>query len=151
MHTEGGGCGIINLSMSQDDVDAVAKLPYSLLISDSLYAATSTPHPRLLGAFPRFLREYAFERHVVTPEDAFYKMTFAPAKRFSFTDRGKIAKGCKADLLVFDPEVFTDNADFSGRSEFASGLWRSMIGGELAVKDDALTSTTPGEFLRAGI
>lgn len=29
----------------------------------------------------------------MTPEDAIYKMTFAPAKRFSFTDRGKIAKG----------------------------------------------------------
>ena len=35
---------------------------------------------------------------------------------------GRIAKGCKADLLIFDPEVFADNADFSGRSEFASGL-----------------------------
>jgi len=45
----------------------------------------------VLGAFSRFLRECAFERHVVTPEDAIYKMTFAPAKRFSFTDRGKIA------------------------------------------------------------
>lgn len=76
----------------------------------------------VLGVFPRFLRECAFERHVVTPEDAIYKMTFAPAKRFSFTGRGKIAKGCKVDLLVFDPEVFTDNADFSGRSEFASGF-----------------------------
>ena len=39
------------------------------------------------------MRKYAFERHVVTPEDAIYKMTFAPAKRFSFTDRGKIANG----------------------------------------------------------
>lgn len=38
-----------------------------------------------------FLREYALERHVVTPKDAICKMTFAPAKRFSFTDRGKIA------------------------------------------------------------
>ncbi len=63
---------------------------------------------------------------------------------------GRIAKGCKADLLVFDPEVFADNANFSGRSEFASGLWRSMIGGEFTVKDDALTSTAPGEFLYAG-
>ena len=44
---------------------------------------------RLLGALSRFLREYAFERHVVTPEDAICKMTFAPAKRFCFTDRGK--------------------------------------------------------------
>lgn len=66
---------------------------YALLISDSLYAATSTPHPRLLGAFPRFLRVCAFERHVVTPEDVIYKMTFAPAKRFSFTDRRKVANG----------------------------------------------------------
>lgn len=47
----------------------------------------------VLGAFSRFLRECAFERYVVTPEDTIYKMTFAPAKRFSFTDRGKIAKG----------------------------------------------------------
>lgn len=58
---------------------------------------------------------------------------------------GKIAKGYKADLLVIDPEVFADNADFSGRSEFASGLWRSMIG-EFAVKDDALTSAAPASF-----
>jgi len=43
----------------------------------------------VLGAFSRFLRECAFERHVVTPEDAICKMTFAPAKRFCFTDRGK--------------------------------------------------------------
>ena len=41
--------------------------------------------------FLAFLREYALERHVVTPKDAICKMTFAPAKRFSFTDRGKIA------------------------------------------------------------
>ena len=73
-------------------------------------------------------------------------MTFAPAKRFSFTDRGKIAKDCKEDLLVIDSEAFTDNADFSGRSEFASDLWRSMIGGEFAVKDDALTSAAPASF-----
>ena len=47
----------------------------------------------VLGGFSRFLRECAFERYVVTPEDTIYKMTFAPAKQFSFTDRGKIANG----------------------------------------------------------
>ena len=80
------------------------------------------PHPRLFGCVSSLLHEYAFERHVVMPEDSIYKMAFAPAKQFSFTDRGKIEKGCKANLLVIDPEVFTDNADFSGRSEFASSL-----------------------------
>lgn len=76
----------------------------------------------VFGCVSSLLCECAFERHVVTPEDAICKMIFVPAKRFCFTDRGKIAKVCKADLLVFDPEVFADNADFFGRSEFASGL-----------------------------
>lgn len=29
----------------------------------------------------------------MTPEDVIYKMTFVPAKQFSFTDRGEIANG----------------------------------------------------------
>lgn len=147
MHTEGGGCGIINLSMDQADVDTVAKLPYSILISDALYAATDTPHPRLLGAFPRFLREYAFERKIVTPETAVRKMTALPAERFGFNDRGYIKPGYNADLLLFDPAKFTDNADFSGRSDPASGLFRSIIGGEIVVEEERLTGARPGRWL----
>ena len=133
----------------QEDVDAVAQLPYSILISDSLYAATDTPHPRLLGSFPRFLREYALERHVVTPETAIRKMTALPADRFGFSDRGRIQAGCRADLLLFDPAKFTDNADFSGRSDPASGLSYSLIGGVPVVEDDQLTGNRPGRWLRA--
>ena len=148
MHTEGNRCGIINLSMDQADVDAVAKLPYSMLISDALYAETDTPHPRLLGAFPRFLREYAFERRVVPPETAVRKMTAMPAERFGFPDRGYIRPGYRADLLLFDPAAFTDNADFTGRSEMASGLSLCMIGGETVVREDRLTGRKPGRWLQ---
>lgn len=35
---------------------------------------------------------------MVTPEDAICKMTFAPAKRFSFTDREKIENGATKPL-----------------------------------------------------
>lgn len=38
------------------------------------------PAPAAFGCVSSLLREYAFERHVVTPEDSIYKMTFAPAK-----------------------------------------------------------------------
>lgn len=148
MHTEGNRCGIINLSMDQADVDTVARLPYSMLISDALYAETDTPHPRLLGAFPRFLREYAFERGVVSPQMAVRKMTAMPAERFGFTDRGYIRPGYRADLLLFDPARFTDNADFSGRSDPASGLYRSWIGGELVIENDRLTGAKPGRWLQ---
>lgn len=147
MHTEGGGCGIIIMSMSQPDVDAIARLPYSMLISDALYAETDTPHPRLLGAFPRFLREYAFERKVISPQEAIKKMSYMPAGRMGFPQRGRIEKGCFADLLVFDPKVFTDNADFSGNSSAASGLSLAMVNGEIALKDDCLTGSLCGSLL----
>lgn len=100
------------------------------MISDSLYAATSTPHPRLLGAFPRFLRECAFERHVVTPEDAICKMTFAPAKRFSFTDRGKIANGATKLL----GELFGEEISIPSRS--AVGM--NVLPGNLSIEIEAI-------------
>ncbi|MGB8455593.1 MAG: hypothetical protein WCD89_25150 [Anaerocolumna sp.] len=48
---EKGKVGIIVMSMDQDDVDIVAKLPYSMVISDSLYGSSDSPHPRLYGSF----------------------------------------------------------------------------------------------------
>lgn len=150
MHTEGGGCGIINMSMLQSDVDEIAKLPYSSVISDALYADTSTPHPRLLGAFPKFLREYAFERGVVTMQESIKKMTSKPAKRMKLINRGLIKKGYFADLLIFDREKFTDNADFSGRSNMASGLSLCLVNGEIAVENDVLTNKNHGRLLKGG-
>ncbi len=58
---EQGKVGIIVLSMSQEDVDTVARLPYSMVISDSLYGVSDCPHPRLYGSF-RKLSEYVRER-----------------------------------------------------------------------------------------
>ena len=48
MHSEDGKTAIINMSMSQDDIDTVARLPWSNIISDAIYAKTDTPHPRIL-------------------------------------------------------------------------------------------------------
>ena len=62
LHDEDGNVAIINMSMCQDDIDTVAKLPYSIIISDAIYAQTDTPHPRMYGAFPKAIREYVCER-----------------------------------------------------------------------------------------
>ena len=79
--SEDGKVGIILLSMSQEDVDTVAKLPYSMVISDALYGVSDCPHPRLYGAFPRFLQDYVVKRKVFALEQAVHKMTAMPAKR----------------------------------------------------------------------
>ena len=88
------------------------------------------PHPRLYGSFPKFLREYVREKKLIPLETAVRKMTWQPAKRLGLSDRGILAPGCKADLLLFDPETFTDRATFAEPRQLSTGLWKVFVNGQ---------------------
>lgn len=148
MYTEQGKTAIINMSMCQDDIDMVAKLPYSNVISDAIYADTDTPHPRMFGAFPKFLREYVRERRLMSFEEGLRKMTSQPADRMGLRDRGRLVEGAAADVLVFAPEAFTDHADYAAPAQYASGLEHCIVGGRVAVEHDELTGVRAGAVLR---
>lgn len=135
MHDEDGRTAIINMSMCQEDIDTVAKLPYSVVISDSIYADTNTPHPRMYGAFPKIIREYVRERGLYTMEEAVMKMTSLPARRMKLRDRGRIEEGCFADINIFDPEQFRDNATFSDPARLSQGLHLCMVNGNVVLRN----------------
>ena len=100
------------------------------MISDGLYGGGDMPHPRLYGAFPKFLREYSREKKLFPLEEAVYKMTGLPAKRLGLQDRGTLAPGNFADLLLFDPAAFTDTATWQQPKQLAQGLSRIFINGK---------------------
>lgn len=135
MHDENGKTAIINMSMCQEDIDAVAMLPYSIVISDSIYAETDTPHPRMYGAFPKIIREYVNERHILTLEEAIKKMTSMPAKRMKLLRRGILKEGMYADINIFDPSEFRDCATFQNPAVLAKGLDVCMINGKVAYRN----------------
>ena len=149
MHTENGKTAIINMSMCQEDIDAVARLPYSNIISDSIYAETDTPHPRMFGAFPKVIREYVRERGLLTMEEAVRKMTSQPAARMKLQGKGILKEGMDADVLVFDPAVFTDHATFADPAKYASGLDWCILGGTIAVDHDEVVCRSAGRLLLA--
>ena len=132
--TEEGKVGIITLTMSPDDIDSIAKLPWTCVISDSLYSAASNPHPRLHGVFPKFLREFVRERRILSMEEAINKMTSMPAERMGLKNRGKIIPGCAADLLIFDPGEFRDNADYTNSRALSSGMGTVILNGEIVYR-----------------
>ncbi|MCI8454057.1 MAG: D-aminoacylase [Lachnospiraceae bacterium] len=134
MHTEDGKTAIINMSMCQDDIDFVAKLPYSNVISDAIYADTDTPHPRMYGAFPKIIREYVRERGLYTMEEAIHKMTGQPAARMKLTGRGTLTEGSFADVLIFDPAEFCDHATFTDPARPATGLSYLFLNGEMVIE-----------------
>ncbi len=149
---ENGKVGIIVLSMSQEDVDTVARLPFTMLISDSLYGGDGkNAHPRLLGSTARFLNDFVIKRRVLPMEQAISKMTGLPAKRMGLQDRGLLKPGYQADLLVFQPEKFLDHADYTGKHDPCTGMDLVLMGGKQVLADGILVDRTRGKLLRKGI
>lgn len=148
MHSEDGKTAIINMSMSQDDIDTVARLPWSNIISDAIYAKTDTPHPRMFGAFPKVLREYVSERGIYTFPEAIRRMTSQPAARMALEGRGSLKEGNFADVLVFDPAEFRDNATFVSPANLATGLAYCIVNGEIAIENGKRTDVFAGMCLR---
>jgi N-acyl-D-amino-acid deacylase len=146
LHTDRGKTAVINLSMCQDDIDTVAKLPYSHVISDAIYAETDTPHPRMFGAMPRFWQDYVVQRHILTEREAIAKMTRNPALRMGIADRGILAPGARADILVFQRDCLRDNATYAAPARASEGVKWLIVNGEIAVENDAIVRHDLGQL-----
>lgn len=145
---EQGKVGIIVLSMSQEDVDTVARLPYSMVISDSLYGVSDCPHPRLYGSFPKIIREYVRERGVLTMEEAVKKMTLLPAARLSLEGRGMIKEGFHADINLFDPAKVRDYAVYENPKQLSTGFRMILVEGAAVVSNDAMVRRNCGGVIK---
>lgn len=148
LHEEDGNVAIINMSMCQEDIDVVAKLPYSNVISDSIYALTDTPHPRMYGAFSKVIREYVEERKVLSLQEAVRKMTSQPANRMGIVRRGQIIEGYYADINIFDPKKIRDHATFEEPTHLSTGISYSFINGKMVWENEKICSDSCGRNLR---
>jgi N-acyl-D-amino-acid deacylase len=76
-------------------------------------------------------------------------MTGVPATRFGLTDRGTVAPGQMADLVVFDPATVTDRATFASPHQYPVGIDHVFVAGQAVVWDGEHTGALPGRVLRA--
>jgi N-acyl-D-aspartate/D-glutamate deacylase len=69
-----GGAGIVSFNMDEKDIDAFMQQPWTMICTDGNLSAFGEggEHPRAYGTFPRKLRRYVFERHVITLEQAIH-------------------------------------------------------------------------------
>jgi N-acyl-D-amino-acid deacylase len=105
-------------------------------------------HPRSYGTYPRFLAHYIRERKIVDLAAGIRKMTSLPAEQSGLNDRGRIAKGKKADLVVFDPAKVQDTATFDSPHQYPTGIAHVFVNGIQVVKDGNHTGARPGKVLR---
>ena len=143
---ENGDAAMIVFSMSEDNIKMGLKQDWGMVGSDGLFGGRS--HPRLHGTFPRVIGKYSREEKVIPLEVAVKKMTSLPARKLGLKDRGVIAKGMKADLVLFDPLRIRDGATYEDPLRFAEGIARVIVNGKTVMDDGKYTGARPGQVLR---
>ncbi|MEJ7800559.1 MAG: amidohydrolase family protein, partial [Ilumatobacter sp.] len=137
---------------SEDDVAKFLAHPLSVIGSDGnaipLEQPTACPHPRNFGTFPRVLGMYARDEGILDLVDAVRKMTAEPARRLGLIDRGTLAVGAIADVVIFDPETVIDNAEFGQRADPPTGIDVVIVSGHIVLEDGAIGTDRPGQVLR---
>ena len=144
--------GAFFFGMNEDNMLRILAEPLVMLGSDASLRAVQGPlsmdypHPRAYGTFPRFLR-LALDGKTVPLPEAVRKMTALPADRFGLADRGTVASGKKADLVVFDPETVSDAATYAKPHQLARGITHVLVNGTVTLRDGILTGTHAGRVL----
>ena len=144
-----GGFSAIYHVMDEGDVQRIMRHPLATFQTDGdpVGYGEGFPHPRSYGAFPRVLARYVRDLGVLTLEEAIHKMTRLSMDRLGQAERGSIAEGMIADLVVFDPETIQDNADYVQPHQFSTGIETMIINGTLVIDGMALTGERPGTVL----
>ena len=105
-----------------------------------------------------FVGEYS-RRGLLSLEECVRLVTTVPAEYIGLVDRGRIAEGYAADLVVFDPSTigpgpvdFRYDLPAGGGRVYApgSGIHRVIVNGEDIVAEGNLTDARPGAVLRSG-
>jgi N-acyl-D-amino-acid deacylase len=147
---DGGNASIVSFNMSEDDIAAIMRAPFTMASSDGglVPVGAGHPHPRDYGAFARRLAVYVRDRHVVSLEFAIRSMTSLPASVFGLTDRGVIRPGAFADLVIFDPAAIRDAATYAAPQKLAEGVSDVLVNGVPVRLDGRFTDAFPGKVLR---
>ncbi|SMC27908.1 N-acyl-D-amino-acid deacylase [Andreprevotia lacus DSM 23236] len=138
--------GAVYYGMDENDVRHILGHPLTMVGSDGL-PNDPLPHPRLWGAFPRVLGHYSRDVGLFPLAEAIRKMTSLSADRFGLADRGRIAPGLAADLVLFDPATVRDTARFDDPARPAEGIHAVWVNGVLSYQQQQLTGHRAGRFL----
>jgi N-acyl-D-amino-acid deacylase len=147
---DGSRVGTIYFLMSEENVKKNIALPWVSFCSDSASLASegiflkSNPHPRAYGSFARLLGKYVREEKVIPLEAAIFKLAALPAKNLGLRDRGLLAAGYFADVVVFDPATIADHATFDRPHQYATGMRHVFVNGIQVLKNGQHTGARPG-------
>jgi N-acyl-D-amino-acid deacylase len=140
--------------MSEDNVRRQIKLPYMSFGSDAEAAAPEgvflgqSTHPRAYGNFARLLGRYVRDEKLITLPEAIRRLTSLPASNLALKERGTLAAGYYADVVVFDPAAIQDHATFEKPQQYSTGVSHVVVNGGIALANGEPTGKATGRVVR---
>jgi N-acyl-D-amino-acid deacylase len=104
-------------------------------------------HPGTFATTTRLLRQFVFEKKVITLPFAIRSLTSLPASILGLRDRGRLAEGARADVVVLDPQRLRDKATYFEPFQFSEGIDEVWVNGTLVVDGGKPTGARPGRVL----
>ncbi len=135
------------------DMIKLLKKPYVMVSTDAgLVDQPGMGHPQDAGTYPRLLGTYVRDHGHLTMMEAIKKSTWLPAQQLGLPQKGYLATGADADLVVFDPNIIADKAEYVGigkPDEPPAGIDRVIVNGQqVVIGGVAQEGCLPGKILR---
>ncbi len=149
--------GQVGFGMSEENTARILAHPKCMPASDASALADygelrqGSPHPRAYGTFTRVLGKTVREMKIMPLEEAIRKMTSFPAERFELKNRGRLAEGFMADVVVFDPDRVADQATYAEPHQYSIGIEAVLVNGEVVLEKGERTEKLPGKVLRGSL
>jgi len=139
---EKGYVRVASFNMNNEDIQNFMKAPWVVTGSDG-----NTGHPRKYGSFPRKYSKYVVQDSIIDLLSFINNSTLKTAELLKLKNRGKLQKGYYADLIIFDPETFKDNADYADAFQYSEGLIYSIINGNISIENGVFREQLNGKVL----
>jgi len=106
-----------------------------------------------------FLTDVCRKHNMMSLEDAHWKLSKLPAQAAGLLDRGHLAEGTTADIIIYDfdnlhlgksQKVYDQPGGDWRRIVKADGYKFTIVNGEITFEGDHCTGATPGKLLRHG-
>ncbi|MFQ5840622.1 MAG: amidohydrolase family protein, partial [Candidatus Methylomirabilales bacterium] len=99
------------------------------------------------GTFPRVLGFYVRDQGLLDLPTAVRRMTSDPCRRFGIADRGQVAPGYYADLVLFDPDTVRDRATYQDPIQYPDGIRYVLVNGTITLEEGEHTGARAGRII----
>jgi N-acyl-D-aspartate/D-glutamate deacylase len=143
------GAQCIPFQMAEADNEFVMKKDYVATGSDGILPTygLGLPHVRSFGTFLDKVETYALEKKVISLAHAVRSQTSLPADIMGWTDRGRIAEGAAADIVILDLKTLRTPSSISAPHQYSRGVKHLLVNGTVAIDNGAFTGKLAGRVL----